>query len=1451
MSEKYDPTDPASRNAQLDEEKARLQNAGKDGRDTPLKPHDKADPAKLQEVVPRASGNSGQDHSAAAQWGRETYGSTPRDITFATDSGKVIFGKEYGDNGKPMLLASDGTRYEGTLNADGNGIASWQQVQKDGKLGPAMNVTAERSGLPPNQSRPETYVNSNQARVQPQNEGGGNPARPTAPVGDSTNPRTQRANTPEAPNQTLNFAPLHKGDVPPPAQANNPDKLVARGGDSSDKANQPAKPDRVETQKPEAKPDTTKPDTTKPDTTKPEQSPRADRATTGGGITQPFDAAPRQQRPVNEAQPGKPDGGPRAEAGKPHDGPNHPAERGKPGGDIFPAAPTKDNIGLLLMRSNPEAAKHLADLITAMQSGKGIIGRDNLDAVKMLQGLKPEQLTGLRNALTDGKFNFDINQLDGKTQGNLTKLFEQLSRSQAEGGLRLGGMQDLGAGGRVLDLLQGKQFDKVPSGDQTKQILAELFKGFKDGGTLAGGMDLSALLGRSLARPGEVMIDGRALGQIPGMKFDLKDAGPLMQTLMARMELGKINEGSINQLGKLADTLAQKLDTKDGATLEVKAELKTQNTLDIGKLGDAVRSALLNGELGRAVGREQGKDAQLAQKDAMANPAMQADGGPTKQSDLTAAIAKTETEQSQKRLEEEAAKQKKQQEESAETIKPKGPTPEQLAEELAQKQRLEEQRKAQEKEEKERKEREEKKRKEDAERVHVVKKGETLHVISRKYFSNDKNAQIIYARNKSTIKVVNYKGQPYCSLKEGQKLYIPSPKFVDNFMKGTSSYNHINFGKIPFSTPEEELAFLFGGADLGAAAGLLGINKKRPSLFNHDQDSEAPTRRSFSGKEALDDDERRANVEQILNPAAAAKKPVEMDGIKHTVRLGETLSSIALRRYGQAAYWRLIAWKNKLGLVDSTAHSKMTRGLILFMPTNDEMSAYDADPDRMLSLTPSRTGIFIESENRISMPALKVCPECGRTTLYTAQSCMRCETDLSDIPIIIDALGVGVELDLVDLDGHLPGEESDETNSKGNGNGNGASPHEANGNSFAHRGQYQPSSESLRRPEEDMSKELTDSVVPHKEVEHMDPAVLAAMTQPESQEEVDHVGDIPLPDVAFARRQSQQSAPPVSRSEQGAHSAPETANAAEEATPKETALAAKAGWADAKVATGESEDAAKAEREDASAATAEGRDAKAEWEELTAERAEERDATAEGLDASAATAEGRDAKAEWEELTAEKAEGQDTTPAAAEAKYGARTSRPPINAAESSSIARSAKDAGPSIERPDPAKDAAAGFVHDDPSDAGVLPHGQSNKVEKSQDVSEDAMNASELMQHTEEDEAAMMDLFPDCASILDESIVKCEYVDDMVRIAERGDVDSRDGLCITLEMVSDGQWSKVCQYRIYGFNCFIEFYCRANGSRRPERVQEKSLQSKIASEMAWNHFTRNWQEICTDFWHS
>lgn len=1416
-----DSFDPAERNRQLDEEKARQENSGKkdggpDGSDI-LKPHDKADPAKLQEIVPRSSGNADQDHSVAAQWGRETYGVTPRDITFGTESGKVIYGKEYNENGKPMLLSPDGTRYEGTMNADGKGIASWQQVNSDGKMGPALNVTAERSGLPPNPAKPETYVNSNQARRE--NEGGGNPARPTLPAGDTSTARQARANQ----NEALNFAPLHKGDVPQaqpaktvtsdaaPRTENAPqknfsemtrqerrdvqqqsrdaggggnpwkavdqqgvtrtlggDRLTARGANSNpENPNQPAKPEsrkenRPENQKPE---------------TKTENPKATERSTTGG--SQPFDAAPRQQRPVNESQPGKPDAVPSKENAKDAGGP-HGDGRGKPGpADIFPAAPKPDHGGIGLKLS-PDAAKRLADLIGDMQSGKAL-GRDNIDIGKLLGGMKPEQLAGLKNALADGKF--DMSQLDGKMQANLSKAFEQLAKGPHEGIGRAGGPQELGAAGRVLDLLQSKQFDKIPTGDQTRQILAELFKGFKDGGSLAGSVDLSAMLGRSLMKPGELVVDGRSLGQITGMKFDLKDAGPIVQTLMARMELGKINEGSISQLGKLADVVAQKLDTRDGATLEVKAELKAQSNLDISKLSDTVRSALMGGELGRAIGRETGKDGQATSKDA--NPAalvQDGDAAPAKAqtSDLSAAGTKTEAELTQKRLEDEAAKQKKQQDEIADTIKQKGLTAEQIAQELAQMQKMEEQRKAQEKEEKERREREEKKRREDEERVHIVKKGETLHIISRKYFNNDKNAQIIYARNKSTIKVVNYKGQPYCSLKEKQKLYIPSPKFVDSFMKGTTSYNHINFGKIPFSTPEEELAFLFGGADLGAAAGLLGINKKRPSLFNHDDDSEPVSRRSFSGKDAsVDDEERKANVEQILNPVAAVKKPVEMEGIRHTIRLGETLSSIALRRYGQAAYWRLIAWKNKLAMEESTAHSKMTRGLILYMPTNDEMSAYDANPDRMLSLRPSKVGIFIESKNGISMPALKICGECGRTTFYTAQSCMRCETDLSDIPIIIDALGVGVELDLIDLDGHLPGEES-----AAPGNGNGAHQPTEDSASREHQMQYReieaPSADLVAK---ELSKELTDSIVPHQEVENMDPAVLAAMSQAESSEQVDHVGDIPLPEVAFAQKNAKnvyESVPNV--------------------VPEDKAIDATNGQNFAE--------------QESSAA-----------DQMVGERSDVvPEAAGKGLAVS------------HDELEHEVS--------------GARINDAAFDELNSKKSSLSQQRAAEDLDDVQPAHSSE----EDNDGFAGrnnIQRQVNENRSGDADSAAEQAMSPSELMQHSEEDEAAMMELFPDCDSVLDESILKCEYVDEMVRIAERGDVDSRDGFCVTLEMVCDGSWSKVCQYRIYGFNCFIEVYCRANGSRRPERVQEKSLQSKIAIEMAWNHFNRNWQEMCTEFWHS
>lgn len=1390
-----DPTDPAKRNEEL---KAQQQKSEQqEAQERIQKKGEAIESNKLQTVRPGLPETRGERNSEAAQYGRQTFGGTPRDMSFGVegDSKGALVGKEFRQGETPMLLANDGkTMYQGTLGADGKSVESWQQVQADGKtLGPPLKVTAERSGLPPEGTSPDRYVNSNRGdrsagipgpppesahgQFAPPKQGlltarGGdgsvppiqervrnNPtvANETAPgvVPDTSRPVTQ-----QRPSETFNPAPNVDRTNPvvkPMDSQTYRDMTPEQRRDLHDRNQNQARPELREQLVRLKEQGQENPTTRMTRTPGGELVPPKPQVERVGGEPNPAQRPP-SEKPVNPNQPSP------FEAQRPRPelniGPTLQAERGRPPIDIFP--PGKEGLG-----GRPHFDREKIGI--------------NPELVKIFPGLRPDLLKPeLVAKLLPGQEG-PQNLRPTAVSPELLKIIDKLGAGG--GGLLLDrlnpsrGPQSEGPQ-RLVELLQGKQFDKISSADQTRLILSELFKGSRDSGG-----DLSMLIGRAMAKPGEISL-GRDGALPPGAKFDLKDAtGTVLQSMLSRLDktdtLAKLSEMISAKPGetsmRMPDALASKLealakpDSRE-LKLEVKAELKSQTNLDASKLTEAVKSAMVAGEVARAIGREPLRDAQqqnVREVNQTPLPQMQQmDSMQARQIEQTQANINTQQEAAltQRKAEEEIAKKREQDEKVEETKR--GPSAEELAAMQAERLRTEENRKRLEKEEQERKERQEKRRKEEEERTHVVRKGETLSMISRKYLGNEGNAQLIYARNKSTIKVVNYKGQPYVSLKEGLKLIIPSPKFIANFNNSSTSYKHINFGKIPFASPEEELAFLLGGGlGLGAGASLIGLRQHR--LFGKDDNAPPPTRRSFTGKELSDDDQRRANVESVLldkgavSAGAVVSPSAEMEGIKHTIRLGETLSSIALRRFSHASYWKIIAWKNKLSLDASAAHSKLPRGTVIFMPTNDEISAYDGNPDEMMKLTPSKCGIFIESDSGISMPALKICSDCGRTTFYTSAFCLKCGEELTDKPIVIDALGIGVDIDLDDLDRNSDAESVEEVVESEAGLSAGAEERAAINEAKQHFKQTPP--QAAENEAVDALMGVPESAEPAElpaEAAASIAAVVVSATTPDSNQFTDptteHVGEIPLPDVNFA-------IPKV-------HDYSSINNAL----------------------LGKSQEQQQATNKSGTKIQSES------GAQNTGPQSTQGSQPTQG------------------------AEG----PSSDQGPQAAQSSRSNSGAQQVPMRTAGGPD-GRSIKRDnDPLANQAA---------LPVVPQKDDSPAEA----------------EAEEFDESLMELFPNGEEILDDSNAKYEHLDEMVRIAESGELDTGDGLCITLEMVSDGEWAKVYQYRVFSFTCYIETYSRGNGSTRPERVVEKSLQPKIALDMARNHFRRSWQQLCTDFWHS
>lgn len=113
-------------------------------------------PDVSRETQPQQTGNRQTDNETAAAQARQTF-KTPHDMTYATPNSTLVGKEHMTPNGTPILETPNG-KYRGTLNENGN-IAQWQPIDNNGKdIGKPIQVTSERTGAPPDGTRPEQYV---------------------------------------------------------------------------------------------------------------------------------------------------------------------------------------------------------------------------------------------------------------------------------------------------------------------------------------------------------------------------------------------------------------------------------------------------------------------------------------------------------------------------------------------------------------------------------------------------------------------------------------------------------------------------------------------------------------------------------------------------------------------------------------------------------------------------------------------------------------------------------------------------------------------------------------------------------------------------------------------------------------------------------------------------------------------------------------------------------------------------------------------------------------------------------------------------------------------------------------------------------------------------------------------------------------------------------------------
>ncbi|HEY9867799.1 MAG TPA: hypothetical protein V6D08_01210, partial [Candidatus Obscuribacterales bacterium] len=251
--------------------------------------------------------------------------------------------------------------------------------------------------------------------------------------------------------------------------------------------------------------------------------------------------------------------------------------------------------------------------------------------------------------------------------------------------------------------------------------------------------------------------------------------------------------------------------------------------------------------------------------------------------------------------------------------------------------------------------------------------------------------------NKNTIPVRVEKGKQIVDLRPKMVIWLPTTTDIRDFrgrMFGAAATGQYEYGTAASAqgkplTAEEELAAKFGGSvedyrvedaekgaePVAAAAGEAGGE----SVDDLTAEAVAAAKR------------RRSNVEKLLGPVGSQKD--ESGRIKYTVRLGDTLKSVAIKHPAlqDVHLWKLLAEVNGLSTdtdVKGAPVAQLKRGSVIMIPPPQEIEEY-REKHKLQSTVPKAS--FEAGGTTIKFDIVtKPCPECGRITTQDAEICPGC-----------------------------------------------------------------------------------------------------------------------------------------------------------------------------------------------------------------------------------------------------------------------------------------------------------------------------------------------------------------------------------------------------------------------------------------------------------------------------
>jgi len=268
--------------------------------------------------------------------------------------------------------------------------------------------------------------------------------------------------------------------------------------------------------------------------------------------------------------------------------------------------------------------------------------------------------------------------------------------------------------------------------------------------------------------------------------------------------------------------------------------------------------------------------------------------------------------------------------------------------------------------------------------------GDSLENIATKQLRNPRLAGLVFDINRKLIPIKFMNGKEVAVLNVGAILSLPSVKEIKDFSQAGFTLGP-KFKKVDFTMPavsqqgktaEDELEAMFGNNWHGAGEGA--------------ENSEVP--QNGKSQEEMDEfTKRRQNIESVLGQMGPKRAA---DGrMRYTVRLGDTLKSIAMKHPGleDVSSWRILAEINNFSTeTDANDNPKaiVPRGSVLMIPTKMEVEEHK----RKLGLRKAIVAPGQSVTTGSALPSLKHCPNCGQKSIHTATIC-ECGTEFVSDPI--------------------------------------------------------------------------------------------------------------------------------------------------------------------------------------------------------------------------------------------------------------------------------------------------------------------------------------------------------------------------------------------------------------------------------------------------------------------